>query len=67
MKTAARPASPARNKPKLIPIDSPLHVAVAPGLLDLDHKVDREPGESDARYQARCDLWDAVFDYAKRN
>ena len=34
--------------------------------LDHAHTVDREPGESDERYQARCDLWAAVLDYAKR-
>jgi hypothetical protein len=52
---------------ELAPFDAPLHVSVAPGSLDRDHTVDREPGESDARYQSRCDLWTAVLDYAKRS
>ena len=53
-------------EPELAPFDAPLHVSVAPGLLDRDHIVDREPGESDARYQSRCDLWAAVLGYVKR-
>ena len=53
-------------EPELATFDAPLHIAVPPGLLDLEHTVDREPGESDERYQSRCDLWAAVLDYAKR-
>jgi hypothetical protein len=42
------------------------HVAVAPGLLDQPHTVVREPGESDERYRARCELFAAVLDYARK-
>ena len=52
-------------EPELAPFGAPLHIAVPAGL-DHAHTVDREPGESDERYQARCDLWAAVLDYAKR-
>jgi hypothetical protein len=58
---------PQEAEPELAPFDAPLHIAVAPGVLDREHTVDREPGESDARYQSRCDLWAAVLDYAKRD
>ena len=43
-----------------------MHIAVAPGLLDDDHAVLREPGESDERYQSRCNLLVALLDYAKQ-
>jgi hypothetical protein len=66
MDTTTRPDLPEDHQPEIAPLAAPLHVAVAPGLLDLEHTVDREPGESDERYQSRCDLWGAVFDYAKR-
>jgi hypothetical protein len=53
-------------EPELAPPDSPPHVAVAPGLLDQEHVVTREPGESDERYQSRCELLAAVLKYAKQ-
>jgi hypothetical protein len=55
-----------RTKPELAPPDAPLHVAVAPGLLDQKHTVVREPGESDERYRSRCELFAALLGYAKQ-
>jgi hypothetical protein len=49
----------------LAPPGTPLHIAVAPGLLDGKQTVVREPGESDERYQSRCDLLAALLDYAR--
>ncbi len=65
MNTVKRPAPPAHPTPELAPSGTPLHIAVAPGLLDLKHTVVREPDESDERYQSRCDLLDALLDHAK--
>ena len=48
------------------PPGSPLHIAVAPGMLDQKHTVIREPGESDERYQSRCELLAALLDHAKQ-
>jgi hypothetical protein len=64
-----RPARRRRTgtKPELAPSGTPLHVAVAPGLLDEKHTVIREPGESDERYQSRCDLLAALLDYTKQH
>jgi hypothetical protein len=45
---------------------TPLLIAVAPGLLEQAQVVIREPGESDERYQSRCELFAALLDYAKR-
>lgn len=56
----------AQPKPELSPPGTPLHVAVAPGLLDQKHTVIREPGESDERYKSRCELFAALLDYAKQ-
>ncbi len=53
-------------KPELAPFDAPLHIAAAPGVLDVEHAVIREPGESDERYQSRCDMVAALLDYARR-
>ena len=60
------PGRPAAPHSELAPFAAPLHVAVAPGLLDVEHTVIREPGESDERYQSRCDLVAALLDYARR-
>jgi hypothetical protein len=61
--------SPRRRRvetpPDLAPPGTPLHIAVAPGLLDRKQTVVREPGESDERYQSRCDLLAALLDYAR--
>jgi hypothetical protein len=48
-------------------VDAAPHVSVAPGLLDKLHTVVREPGESDERYRARCELFAAVLDYARKD
>jgi len=34
--------------------------------LDHEHKVVREPGESDERYQSRCELVTILLDFAKK-
>jgi len=34
-------------------------------MLDREQTVVREPGESDVRYQSRCDLLAALLDYAR--
>jgi hypothetical protein len=49
----------------LAPPGAPLHIAAAPGLLDRKQTVAREPGESDERYQSRCDLLATLLDYAR--
>ena len=66
MDTVTRPDAPADSQPELAPFGTPLHIAVAPGLLDHEHTVDREPGESDERYQSRCDLLAVLLGYAKQ-
>jgi hypothetical protein len=43
-----------------------LHIAAAPGMLDAEHTVDREPGESDERYRSRCEMVAALLEYARR-
>jgi hypothetical protein len=53
------------TKPDVAPPGTPLHIAVAPGMLDREHTVVREPGESDERYRSRCDLFAALLDYAR--
>jgi hypothetical protein len=55
----------AETPPDLAPPGTPLHIATAPGLLDRKQTVVREPGESDERYQSRCDLLAALLDYAR--
>lgn len=65
-KLVTRPDVPAKPHPELAAPGAPSHIAVAPGLLDHEHTVIREPGESDERYQSRCDLLAALLDYAKR-
>ena len=63
-----RPPRARRRKqhPELAPAGTPPHIAVAPGLLDREHTVVREPGESDERYRSRCDLLAALLDYARQ-
>ncbi len=62
-----RPRRPRRAKQQseLAPSDAALHIAAVPGLLAQEHTVVREPGESDERYQSRCELLAALLDYAK--
>jgi hypothetical protein len=45
--------------------DERVHVAVAPGLLDQDHLVDREEDDTDADYEARSRLLAAALRIAK--
>ena len=64
--TNAHASVPEDTQPELTPFDAPLHIAIAPSLLDVEHTVDREPGESDERYQSRCDMVAALLDYARK-
>nr|WP_294545951.1 hypothetical protein [uncultured Rhodopila sp.] len=56
---------PALPDPKLGSPDEPVHVAVAPGLLDQKHVVDREEDDTDADYEARSRLLAAALRIAK--
>lgn len=67
MKTKTRPSHPAPHHPELAPFGSPPHLTIAPGLLDQEHTVVREPGESDERYQSRCELLAILLDFAKKD
>ena len=58
--------SPVEQDLELAPFGAPLHIAVAPGSLDHDHTVVREPDEDDERYQSRCELLAALLAYAKQ-
>ena len=64
-KAVPKPDLPAERK--LAPPGTPPHISVAPGLLDHEHTVIREPGESDESYQSRCELLRALIDHAKNN
>jgi hypothetical protein len=66
MKPNLSARSSASTAPELCPPGSEPHIAVAPGLLDRAHKIIREPGESDERYEARCELLDVLVDFAKQ-
>jgi len=50
---------------ELAPFGTGLHIAAAPGVFDHPLTLDREPGEDDARYNARNALLTALLDYAK--
>jgi hypothetical protein len=65
-KVATKPGHRAGPRSELAPPSTPPHIAVAPGLLDHDHTVVREPGESDESYQSRCELLAILLDYAKQ-
>ncbi len=57
-----------KNQPaaqELAPPDAPLHIAVAPSVLDREHTVIREPNESDESYRSRCELLARLTSYAK--
>jgi hypothetical protein len=59
-----------KNQPaaqELAPPDAPLHIAVAPGVLDRQHTVIREPNESDESYRSRCELLAALTTYVKNS
>jgi putative lipase involved disintegration of autophagic bodies len=52
--------------PDLAPAGTPLHIAVAPGLLDHEHVVIHEDDDTDETYQSRCDMVAALLDYARK-
>jgi hypothetical protein len=54
----------AETPPELAPAGTPLHIAVAPGVLDQTHTVIREPDDTDESYQRRCELLTVLLDYA---
>ncbi len=56
----------AKPPPDLAPPGTPLHVAVAPGLLERKHVVLREDDDTDEDYDAKQRLLDAVLAYAKK-
>jgi hypothetical protein len=58
--------SPVQAAPPPDPADTKPHIAVAPGLLGQQHTVVREPGESDERYRARCELLGVLLDFAAK-
>ncbi len=66
MNTKIRSRRSTQPHRELAPAGTPPHIAVAPGLLDQEHTVVREPGESDERYQSRCELLTVLLDFAKK-
>lgn len=56
----------AAPQPDLAPAGTPLHVAVAPGLLEGQHVVIRAEDDTDEDYAAKQRLLDAMLAYAKR-
>ena len=58
--------TPSVLEPELAPPDTPLHVAVAPGLLDREHAVIRADDDTDEDYEAKQRLLDAMLAYAKK-
>jgi hypothetical protein len=64
-KVATKPNRRVDTPSELAPPSTPPHIAVAPGLLDRDHTVVREPGETDESYQSRCELLAILLDHAK--
>lgn len=65
MDTTTRADIPGDRQPELIPLDAPLHVAVAPGLLDREHVVIRADDDTDEDYESKQRLLDAMMAYAK--
>ena len=51
---------------ELAPAGTPLHIAVAPGLLGHEHVVIRDADDTDESYQSRCELVALMLDYAAR-
>jgi hypothetical protein len=56
---------PSDAEPEPAPPGTPPHIAVAPGLLDHQHTVIREPGENDESYQSRCELLAVLLDFVQ--
>jgi hypothetical protein len=67
MHTVIKPDLPARSDAELAPADAPPTVIVAPELRGRrDGVVIREPDDTDADYEARCDLVALLLDYAEK-
>jgi hypothetical protein len=60
------PSRSAAPQPDLAPAGTPLHVAVAPGLLDMEHTVIRADDDTDEDYERKQRLLDAMLAYAKK-
>jgi hypothetical protein len=52
--------------PDPAPAETPLHVAVAPGLLGRKHTVVRADDDTDEDYERKQRLLDALLAYAKK-
>lgn len=66
MDTTTRSAHTEDHRPELAPDGAPLHIALAPGVLEQEHVVIRSDDDTDESYQSRCDLLAALLDYAKQ-
>jgi hypothetical protein len=66
MDTTTRPAPADDDQSGLAPFGTPLHIAVAPGVLGQEHVVIRGDDDTDESYQSRCDLLAALVDYARQ-
>jgi hypothetical protein len=67
MNTVTKQGIPARPDPDLLPADAPPTVIVAPELRGRrDGVVIREPEDTNADYQARCDLVTLLLDHAEK-
>jgi hypothetical protein len=66
MNEIRRPRRLAKAPPDLAPPGTPLHVAVAPGLLDHAHVVIRDDDDTDEDHEAKQHLLDAMLAYAKK-
>ena len=67
MRTTTKPRRSAAPQPDLAPAGTPLHVAVAPGLLDSEHTVIRAEDDTDEDYEGKQRLLDAILAYAKKH
>ena len=63
---ALSPDRPDGAEADLAPAGTPLHVAVAPGVLDKEHVVIRADDDTDEDYEAKQRLLDAMLAYAKQ-
>jgi hypothetical protein len=66
MDTTTHSAHTEDHQPELAPDGAPLHIALAPGVLDQEYVVIRSDDDTDESYQSRCDLLAALLDYAKQ-
>ena len=51
---------------EIAPDGTPLHIAVAPGLLDQEHVAIRDPDDTDEDYASKQQLIDAVLAFARK-